>query len=190
MPGEDVLDFDDWQTPEAAKAAGRALRKTASAGELRKWNVAPGRPSIFEWMQHSNSERLPDLVPTRNTRMVASPFAFLRGSAALMAADLSGSPVTGIRTQICGDAHAANFGFYGDAEHDELFGINDFDESVSGPWEWDLKRLVTSLVVAGQFLKLHPSDLHEAVETAVASYAAVLAIRAAAPWGAAGAIGA
>src|ERR1700712_3293896 len=104
-------------------------------------------------------------------------------------ADLSGSPVTGIRTQICGDAHAANFGFYGDAEHDELFGINDFDESVVGPWEWDLKRLVTSLVVAGRLLAMGESDLGDVVETAVSSYATVLATRAAAPWGEAGAIG-
>jgi uncharacterized protein (DUF2252 family) len=188
MPGKDVLDFHDWQTPDAARAAGRALRKTASAGDLRQWNLAPARPSILEWMQRSNADRLPDLVPTRNSRMVASPFAFLRGSAALMAADLSGSPVTGIKTQICGDAHASNFGFYGDAEHDELFGINDFDESVVGPWEWDLKRLVTSLVVAGRSLAMQESDLGDVVQTAVTSYATVLASRAAAPWGEAGAI--
>ncbi len=188
MSGSDALTFSDWQSPDAARAVGRALRNDTPADHLGQWQTAAGRPSILDWMRSTNASRRPDLVPTRNARMVATPFAFLRGSAGLMAADLAASPVTGISTQICGDSHAANFGFYGDAEHEELFGINDFDESVSGPWEWDLKRLVTSLVVAGQLLKLRTSDLHEAVQTAVASYAAVLAIRAAAPWGEAGAI--
>ncbi len=190
MTGADVLDFSQWRSADDVKAAGRALRKSVSADDLSRWRLAADRPSILQWMTTTNADRRQDLVPTRNTRMVATPFAFLRGSAALMAGDLAASPVTGLTTQICGDSHAANFGFYGDAEHDELFGINDFDESVAGPWEWDLKRLVTSLVVAGRLLKMHDSDLHDAVHETVASYASVLTIRAAAPWGEAGAIGA
>ncbi len=188
MPGGDVPDFADWCQPDVARSAGRALRHTAGADDLGRWQVAADRPSILDWMRATNADRRPDLVPTRNARMAASPFAFLRGSAELMAADLAGSPATGITTVICGDSHAANFGFYGDAEDDELFGVNDFDEAVTGPWEWDLKRLVTSLAVAGRLRKLHETEVQDAVRVTVGSYASVLAVRAAAPWGRAGSI--
>lgn len=101
-------------------------------------------------MEESNRDRVPALAPIRVGRMAAGPFAFLRGSAGLMAHDLAGSPVTGIAAQICGDAHAANFGLYGDARGRLVIDLNDFDETVVGPWEWDLKRLATSLVLAGR----------------------------------------
>jgi uncharacterized protein (DUF2252 family) len=101
-------------------------------------------------VEESNAGRIPELVPLRVGRMAASPFAFLRGAAGLMAADLADRPVTGIAAQICGDAHAANFGLYGDARGGLVMDINDFDETVRGPWEWDVLRLATSLVLAGR----------------------------------------
>jgi len=96
--------------------------------------------------------RIPELVPVRHARMLASPFAFLRGGAAIMAQDLSSCPITGVSVQACGDMHVANFGVFASAERNLVFSINDFDETIRGPWEWDLKRLVTSAVVAGEFL--------------------------------------
>lgn len=101
-------------------------------------------------MVESNQGRLPELTPIRVGRMAASPFAFLRGSAGLMAYDLARTPVTGVGAQLCGDAHAANFGLYGDARGELVMDLNDFDETVHGPWEWDVKRLATSLVLAGR----------------------------------------
>ncbi|WP_128092319.1 DUF2252 family protein, partial [Streptomyces resistomycificus] len=95
-------------------------------------------------------KRQPELTPIRIGRMAATPFAFLRGSAGLMAYDLARTPMTRIRAQICGDAHAANFGLYGDARGGLVIDLNDFDETVHGPWEWDLKRLAASLVLAAR----------------------------------------
>lgn len=101
-------------------------------------------------MAASNAGRLPHLVPLRVERMLASPFTFYRGAAGLMAADLAGSPDTGVPAQICGDAHAANFGLYGTPRGEIVMDINDFDETIRGPWEWDLERLAASLVLAGR----------------------------------------
>ncbi len=102
--------------------------------------------------------------------MAASPFAFLRGSAGLMAQDLVGTPVTGIAAQICGDAHAANFGLYGDARGRLVMDLNDFDETVVGPWEWDLKRLATSLVLAGREVGASEEVCRAAAFDAVGAY--------------------
>jgi uncharacterized protein (DUF2252 family) len=102
--------------------------------------------------------------------MLASPFAFLRGGAAIMAQDLSPSPVTGVPVQACGDMHVANFGLFASAERNLVFGINDFDETIPGPWEWDLKRLATSAVVAGQFLGARRDTCEAFSRTVVAAY--------------------
>ncbi len=102
--------------------------------------------------------------------MLASPFAFLRGSAAVMAADLADTPVTGLSVQACGDAHLANFGVFASAERNLVFAINDFDETLPGPWEWDLKRLAASIFVAGRFLGADASSCEDAVRAAVRSY--------------------
>ena len=91
---------------------------------------------------------MPELVPIRYGRMAASPFAFFRGAAAMMAADLADTPTSGLRAQLCGDAHLANFGGFASPERDLVFDLNDFDETLPGPWEWDLKRLVASVAVA------------------------------------------
>jgi uncharacterized protein (DUF2252 family) len=114
--------------------------------------------------------RLPFLVPIRHSRMLASPFAFLRGSAAVMAADLAQTPTTGITVQACGDMHVANFGVFASAERTLVFGINDFDETLPGPWEWDLKRLAASAVVCGRFLGAQRVLCEESARAVVKSY--------------------
>jgi uncharacterized protein (DUF2252 family) len=115
--------------------------------------------------------RLPELVPIRHARMLTSPFAFFRGGAAIMAADLAAtSKDTGLIVQTCGDMHIANFGVFASAERNLVFGINDFDETIPGPWEWDLKRLVASMVIGGRFLGADKSLCEDGVRAAVQSY--------------------
>jgi uncharacterized protein (DUF2252 family) len=114
--------------------------------------------------------REPDLLPIRYARMIPSPFTFLRGAAVVMANDLAGTPQTGIRAQLCGDCHLSNFGGYASPERTLLFDVNDFDETLPGPWEWDVKRLAASLVVAGRGNGFDGSDCRRAARSAVASY--------------------
>lgn len=132
--------------------AGKALRARIPRASLADYDPPQRRTSAVTILESQAKTRLPQLVPVRYARMLASPFAFLRGGAAIMAQDLSPSPVTGINVQACGDMHVANFGIFASAERNVVFGINDFDETIPGPWEWDLKRLATSAVVAGEFL--------------------------------------
>ncbi|MEV7773613.1 DUF2252 domain-containing protein [Kitasatospora sp. NPDC086791] len=133
-----------------ARERGKELRARVPRERHAEFAVTPGRPTAVEAIETSNAGRIAELVAIRVGRMAATPFAFLRGSAGLMAADLAGTPVTGVDAQLCGDAHAANFGLYGDARGQLVMDINDFDETVPGPWEWDLKRLAASLVLAGR----------------------------------------
>lgn len=135
---------------DSPKDQGKALRTRVPRATHDKLVPAVDRPDAVRAVEDSSRDRVPELAPIRVGRMAASPFAFLRGSAGLMAHDLTGSPVTGVAAQICGDAHAANFGLYGDARGRLVIDLNDFDETVVGPWEWDLKRLATSLVLAGR----------------------------------------
>jgi uncharacterized protein (DUF2252 family) len=121
-------------------------------------------------VEESNQGRLPELTPIRVGRMSATPFAFLRGSAGLMAYDLARTPLTRIRAQICGDAHAANFGLYGDARGGLVIDLNDFDETVHGPWEWDLKRLAASLVLAGREAGADEDTCRKAAHDAAGAY--------------------
>ncbi|MFJ4920454.1 DUF2252 domain-containing protein [Streptomyces sp. NPDC088725] len=132
------------------KARGKALRAKVPRSSHDGVVFAAGRPDAVRAVEESSRGRVPELAPIRVGRMAASPFAFLRGSAGLMAHDLTGTPVSGVGAQICGDAHAANFGLYGDARGRLVIDLNDFDETVVGPWEWDVKRLATSLVLAGR----------------------------------------
>ncbi|MET1003686.1 MAG: DUF2252 domain-containing protein, partial [Acidimicrobiia bacterium] len=121
-------------------------------------------------MQDQAKDRLPDLLPIRYGRMARSPFAFLRGSAAVMAEDLAATPRTGIDVQACGDAHLANFGLFSTPARDVVFDLNDFDETLPGPWEWDLKRLITSFVVAGRARGFSAAQTREAALTALDAY--------------------
>ena len=131
-----------------------AIAKSLRAKVLRRshgdWSPAPNRPDPLALLQAQDKNRLQFLLPIKYGRMVASPFAFLRGSAVVMASDLSAVPSTGQRVVLCGDAHLSNFGIFATPERNEAFDINDFDETYPGPWEWDLKRLAASAVVAGR----------------------------------------
>src|SRR5450755_3530855 len=134
-------------------AAGKALRDKFPRARQGDYKPAPDRVDPVSVLEEQGKSRVPELVPIRYARMLTSPFAFLRGAAAIMAADLSASaPTSGITVQVCGDMHVANFGVFASAERNLIFGINDFDETLPGPWEWDLKRLVASIVSSGRFL--------------------------------------
>ncbi|MEU6995783.1 DUF2252 domain-containing protein [Streptomyces sp. NPDC046465] len=145
-----VPGFAEWPAQGSPKREGKALRERVPRASHAEFAVDGGRPDPVAAVRESNRSRLPELTPIRVGRMAASPFAFLRGSAGLMAYDLARTPLSGIGAQLCGDAHAANFGLYGDARGGLVIDLNDFDETAHGPWEWDLKRLAASLVLAGR----------------------------------------
>ena len=132
-------------------AKGRQLRKVVSRAAHGVFKPAADRADPVDILERQNRNRVQKLVPVRYARMLASPFAFLRGSAAVMAADLAGTPASGLAVAACGDMHVANFGVFASAERNLIFAINDFDEVHAGPWEWDLKRLAASAAVAVRF---------------------------------------
>jgi uncharacterized protein (DUF2252 family) len=140
------------------RARGKALRNAAPRASHEGWKPPKGRRDPVEIVSESNAGRVVDLVPIRFGRMSTSPFAFYRGSAALMAADLAKTATSGIRVQACGDAHLMNFGGFATPERNIVFDINDLDETLPAPFEWDLKRLAASVVIAAQHLRLPDSD--------------------------------
>ncbi|WP_326716025.1 DUF2252 domain-containing protein [Streptomyces sp. NBC_01474] len=152
------------------KQEGKALRDRVPRSAHAALTLHPARPDAVAAVEESNLGRIEELTPIRVGRMAATPFAFLRGSAGLMAHDLAQTPVTGIGAQICGDAHAANFGLYADARGGLVIDLNDFDETVHGPWEWDVKRLATSLVLAGREAGADEDTCREAAHYAVGAY--------------------
>ncbi len=129
-------------------ADGRALRKKLPLAEQGVYTPPKNRMSPVEVLEQQAKSRIASLIPIRYERMLQSPFAFYRGGAAIMAQDLANQPTTNITVQLCGDMHVSNFGLFGTAEHRLVFGINDFDETLPGSWEWDIKRLVSSAVIA------------------------------------------
>ncbi len=137
-------------TPEQRAARGKAARKTVPRSSHGEWTAPAGRPDPIDILEAQAESRVQELVPIRNGRMVSSAFAFYRGAAAIMASDLATTPRSGITVQACGDAHVSNFGLFGSPERELLFDINDFDETLPGPWEWDVKRLAASLAIAGR----------------------------------------
>jgi uncharacterized protein (DUF2252 family) len=151
-------------------AEGKALRKLVPRSSHARWEPAPGRPDAVALLEASNAGRVPELIPVRYGRMLPSPLAFLRGSAAVMALDLAATPVTGVRVQLCGDCHLLNFGGFASPERNFLFDLTDFDETLPGPWEWDVKRLAASVFVAGRTLLLPERQCHEATRASVRSY--------------------
>ncbi|RCH66402.1 DUF2252 domain-containing protein [Streptomyces sp. SDr-06] len=158
------------RAPGSPKAQGKALRARLPRASHDSLVLTADRPDAVRAVEESNIGRVPELAPIRVGRMAAGPFAFLRGSAGLMAHDLVGTPVTGIAAQICGDAHAANFGLYGDARGSLVIDLNDFDETLTGPWEWDVKRLATSLVLAGREAGADEHTCRAAAFDAVGAY--------------------
>jgi uncharacterized protein (DUF2252 family) len=151
-------------------ALGRALRRQAPRSSLGHWKPRAGRPDPVQQVAAANEGRVERLVPVRVGRMAASPFAFLRGAAAIMAEDFARLPATGITPVICGDAHLSNFGFYASPERDLVFDLNDFDEAHPGAWEWDLRRLVTSIWVAGRHNGASEEQCGDAVARCVIDY--------------------
>jgi uncharacterized protein (DUF2252 family) len=153
---------------EEGRREGRALRERVPRSAHAVWGPRSDRVDPIVQLEASNRPRVPDLVPVRYGRMLMSPFAFLRGSAVVMANDLAGTPTTGVRVQACGDAHLANFGVFATPERNLHFDVNDFDETLPGPWEWDVKRLAVSVGVAAANLgiaqPLNGTIVREAVQ--------------------------
>ncbi len=151
-------------------AAGRALRSKASRTSHGEWAPAADRPDPISLLEEQNRTRVPELVPIRMGRMSLSPFAFLRGSAVVMASDLAKTPVSGIKVQLCGDAHVSNFGGFASPERQLVFDVNDFDETLPGAWEWDLKRLAASIIVAGRENGYTAQENRQAVVGSIQQY--------------------
>lgn len=158
------------ETWESRRAAGKALRDRLPREQHAEFKPAKNRPDPVELIKETNKGRQEHLIPLRMTRMALSPFTFLRGAAVTMAHDLSRTPVTGINVQMDGDAHLDNFGLYGTDDGDIVFDLNDFDETIPGPWEWDLKRLTASFNVAARANGFTRRERRVAVMECVAGY--------------------
>jgi uncharacterized protein (DUF2252 family) len=164
-----------YQTISERRANGRNRRKTVPRSSLGEWNPGPERSDPVALVEEQNENRLQWLVPVRRGRMSVSAFTFYRGAARIMSSDLATTPVSGLIVQACGDAHLSNFGTYASAERDLVFDVNDFDETLPGPWEWDLKRLATSFVVAGRDRDMTTEECRAMAKKSVASYQDALA---------------
>src|SRR6476469_3017727 len=149
---------------------GRELRQKVSRSSLGEWVPPVGRPDPVQLIMESHEGSLDWLIPLRVGRMTASPYGFLRGTAVVMAADVAGLPATGITPVICGDSHLGNFGFYASPERDLVIDLNDFDEAHPGSWEWDLRRLVASIWVAGRHNGATEEHCAEAATSCVKAY--------------------
>jgi uncharacterized protein (DUF2252 family) len=149
---------------------GKNLRTRCPRSAQAVWQASDHRPDPLGLLIASSAGRIPELIPIRYGRMMQSPFAFYRGAALNMAADLAGTPTTGLRVQACGDCHLLNFGAFATPERREIFDINDFDETLPGPWEWDVKRLAASFVLACRHNSLSEDSARDAVLACVRSY--------------------
>ena len=161
---------DRFPSREDRYRAGKLLRTKVPRSRHATWVPPRDRPDPIELLEESNKPRVPRLVPIRYGRMSLSPLAFLRGAAIVMARDLADTPRTGLRVQLGGDAHLSNFGIFGTPERNEVFDLNDFDETLPGPWEWDVKRLAASLVVASRDNGLSRAQGRRAAVRAVRAY--------------------
>jgi uncharacterized protein (DUF2252 family) len=163
---ETALLHDNTISPrDDRRARGQALREAIPHKMHADWKAPDNRPDPIDILEKSNEGRLEELIPVRYGRMMPSPFTFYRGAAALMAWDLSNTPISKINVQACGDCHLLNFGAFGTPERNILFDINDFDETLPAPWEWDLKRLAVSFVLAARENGLKDKNAREAAET-------------------------
>ena len=157
-------------TPEERVARGKRARAEVSRASHSVWERRSDRSSPVELLEAQASMRIPELVPIRYGRMLVSPFSYFRGAALPMAADLAGTPRCGLTVQLCGDAHMSNFGLFGSPERHLFFDVNDFDETLPGPWEWDVKRLAASLEVAGRDHEFAGKERRSIVRNAVRAY--------------------
>jgi uncharacterized protein (DUF2252 family) len=163
-PPHELLTPDEW------RQRGREMRLAVPRLSHAQWEPPPDRPDPVDILEEQAKTRVPDLVPIRYGRMVASPFAYFRGAAAPMAWDLAHTPASGIRVQACGDAHLLNFGMFAAPDRRLVFDVNDFDETLPAPFEWDLKRLAASFAVAAREQGFSDRDGHTAARLAVRSY--------------------
>ncbi|MXM62860.1 DUF2252 domain-containing protein [Streptomyces sp. HUCO-GS316] len=157
-------------TPADPAERGRTARKRVPRSAHGRWIPSVERPDPVAVLERQGRDRLPELLPVRYGRMAASPFAFLRGAAAVMASDLAAQPHTGLTVQLCGDAHLLNFGLYASPERAVLFDLNDFDETFPGPFEWDVKRLAASVAVAARENGHEDGKVRRAAQEAAAAY--------------------
>ena len=160
---------------EDRRARGLAARDRAPLSSHTPWAPAADRPDPVGLLQEQNLTREPDLVPVRHGRMLVSPFTFYRGAATIMAADLDGTPTAGLQVQLCGDAHLSNFGLFASPERELLFGLNDFDETLPGPFEYDVKRLAASFTIAGRNNGFAKVDTRAVTRASVAAYREAMA---------------
>ena len=155
---------------EEERNQGKLMRQKVKRTSQGEWEVLKDRDYIIELLKKQEETRIQELLPVRHERMSASPFAYYRGTAVVMADDLSHTPNTGITIQACGDAHISNFGAFGSPERRLVFDINDFDETLPGPWEWDVKRLLTSVEICGRYRGFSKENRSEAVLSAAKVY--------------------
>ena len=163
-PPHEVLTPDEW------RARGRELRNSVSRSSHAQWAPPADRPDPVTVLEEQAKARVPDLIPIRYGRMISSPFAYFRGAAAPMAWDLAHTPTSDIRVQACGDAHLLNFGMYAAPDRRLVFDVNDFDETLPAPFEWDIKRLAASFAVAARDNGFKDRDARTAARLAVRSY--------------------
>ena len=168
------------RTQAHATATERAARGKAARAEVPRsshasFEPAPDRPDPVELLERQAATRVPELVPIRYGRMLLSPFTFYRGAALIMASDLATTPRSGLTVQCCGDAHLSNFGVFASPERRLVFDINDFDETLPGPWEWDVKRLAASMLVAAQYNGFPVRDQEQIVLETVEGYRTAMA---------------
>jgi uncharacterized protein (DUF2252 family) len=157
-------------TRQQRQDAGRALRTKCSRKSHETWRPQSNRPDPISVLIRTNQGRIPHLLPIRYGRMMESPFAFYRGAAAIMAGDLAHTPKSSIIVQACGDCHLSNFGLFATPERRLIFDISDFDETAPAPWEWDLKRLAASFVIAAQHIRFSKRDARDVAERVARSY--------------------
>jgi uncharacterized protein (DUF2252 family) len=165
----------DHRTPDERHAEGKARRKEVPRSSHGDWAPAADRPDPVELITSQDTDRVQFLVPIRHGRMSESPFAFYRGAAKVMASDLASTPSSGLIAQLCGDAHLANFGSYASPDRRQVFDVNDFDETLPGPWEWDLKRLAASFVLAGRDNGFGKKNIRAVTEQSVSGYREAMA---------------
>jgi hypothetical protein len=170
LPGPPPTPSPHAGLPAELMAAGKRLRESVPRFAHGVWKKPAGRGDPIALLRAADPERLAELLPVRYGRMLVSPFTFFRGASAVMAADLAITPATGLRVPTCGDCHLLNFGGFATPERNIIFDINDFDETLPGPWEWDVKRLAASFVLAARSIGLRDADGQDAAVAATRSY--------------------
>lgn len=170
LHGSRIAAFLPVPSCDERRASGKGLRGRVPRQQQAEWSLPRNRRNPVDMVIESSKGRIPELIPIRYGRMMVSPFTFYRGTANIMAADLASAPATGLVVQICGDCHLLNFGGYATPERRLLFDINDFDETIPGPWEWDLKRLAASFVLAARSNSFSRADQKEAALSCARSY--------------------